>query len=97
MAECEVNNTEEEEEKSRELYLEKDQEEIVEEVVDDAQSACKAFIILASPQKCELEQEVQSLFINGACHENQEVDWNLLQSMMSKKHSKNSSWSHVAF
>ena len=76
MAECEVNNTEEEEEKSCELYLEKDQEEIVEEVVDDAQSACKAFIILASPQKCELEQEVQSLFINGACHENQEADWN---------------------
>jgi len=55
---------------------EKDQEEIVEEVVDDDQSACGAFIILDSPQKCELEQQVQSLFFNGSCNEIQEVDWN---------------------
>jgi len=52
------------------------EEEIVEEVVDDDQSACEAFILLDSPQKCELEPEVQSLFLNGSCNEIQEVDWN---------------------
>ena len=55
---------------------EKDQEEIIEEVVVDDQSACEAFLVLDRPQKCQLEQEVQSLFFNGSCHEVQEVDWN---------------------
>jgi len=32
---------------------------------------------LYSPQKFELEQVGPSLFSNGACDENQEVDWNL--------------------
>ena len=52
------------------------EEEIVEEVVDVDQSACEAFILLDSPQKCELEPEVQSLFLNWSCNEIQEVDWN---------------------
>jgi len=60
-----------------ELEEEKDQEDIVEEVVDDDQSACESFIIMDSPQELELEEGGPSLFSNGARHENQELDWTL--------------------
>jgi len=60
-----------------ELEEENDQEDIVEEVVDDDQSACESFIIMDSPQELELEEGGPSLFSNGARHENQELDWTL--------------------
>ena len=41
------------------------------------EGTCESFIILDSPQKFQLEKVGRSLFPNGACHENQEVDWNL--------------------
>ena len=44
---------------------------------DHDEGACESFNILDSPQKFELEQVGPSLFLKGACHENQEVDWYL--------------------
>ena len=52
-------------------------EEHREQQDDHDEGACKSFIILDNPQKFELEQVGSSLFSNGACQENQEVDWNL--------------------
>ena len=44
---------------------------------DHDEGACESIIILDCPKKFELEQVGPSLFLNGACYENQEVDWNL--------------------
>ena len=44
---------------------------------DHYEGACESFITLDSPQMFGLEQVGLSLFSNGACQENQEVDWNL--------------------
>jgi len=41
------------------------------------EGTCESFIILDSPQNFELEQVGPSLPSNGACHDNQEADWNL--------------------
>jgi len=52
-------------------------EEHKEQQDEHDEGTCESFIILDSPQNFELEQVGPSLPSNGACHDNQEADWNL--------------------
>jgi len=52
-------------------------EEHKEQQDEHDEGTCESFIILDNPQNFELEQVGPSLPSNGACHDNQEADWNL--------------------